>query len=171
MWNPESWVLESGIQLKESRIPPTIEFRNPNSTDKEYRIQYLESRIYGEESRILNSLTWGNASRESGIRKLGKVCLLNPESGKYWERVKASINDFCTELTFNSNSEYPRDLSPLIRCYLSNSLTQTNFKVLRLKSLPRSLLNLVCRKHFCTLERCSTIALENARGTIDSKFH
>ena len=44
LWNPESWALESGIQLKESRIPLAIE-RNPNSTDKEYRIQYLESRI------------------------------------------------------------------------------------------------------------------------------
>ena len=30
-WNPESWALESGIQLKEFRIPPTI------------GIQYLES--------------------------------------------------------------------------------------------------------------------------------
>ena len=34
--NPESWALESGIQLKESRIPLTIEIQNPSSTDKNW---------------------------------------------------------------------------------------------------------------------------------------
>ena len=29
LWIPESWVLEFGIQLKESRIPSTIGIRNP----------------------------------------------------------------------------------------------------------------------------------------------
>ena len=33
MWNPESWALESGIQLKESGIPLRVE-QNPDSTDK-----------------------------------------------------------------------------------------------------------------------------------------
>ena len=33
-WNPESWVLESGLQLKDSRIPLTIGIRNPSSTDR-----------------------------------------------------------------------------------------------------------------------------------------
>ena len=33
-WNPESWVLETGIQLKESGIPLTIGIQNPSSTDK-----------------------------------------------------------------------------------------------------------------------------------------
>ena len=33
--NMKSWVLESGIQLKESRIPLTIRIRNPSSTDIE----------------------------------------------------------------------------------------------------------------------------------------
>ena len=28
-WNPESWVLESGLQLKDSRIPLKIGIRNP----------------------------------------------------------------------------------------------------------------------------------------------
>ena len=32
--NPESWVLDSGIQLKDSRIPLTIGIQNPSSTDK-----------------------------------------------------------------------------------------------------------------------------------------
>ena len=36
LWNPESWALESGIQLKESRIPLTIEIQNPSSTDKNW---------------------------------------------------------------------------------------------------------------------------------------
>ena len=34
LWNPESWVLESGIQLKVSGIPLTIGIQNPSSTDK-----------------------------------------------------------------------------------------------------------------------------------------
>ena len=34
LWNPESWGLESGIQLKESGILPTIGIQNPSSTDK-----------------------------------------------------------------------------------------------------------------------------------------
>ena len=34
LWNPESWALESGIQLRESGIPLTIEIQNPSSTDK-----------------------------------------------------------------------------------------------------------------------------------------
>ena len=48
VWNPESWVLESGIQLKESRIPLTIGIQNPGSTE----IQYLEYAVIGVESRI-----------------------------------------------------------------------------------------------------------------------
>ena len=35
--------LESGIQLKETGIPLTIEMRNPSSNDKESGMQYLES--------------------------------------------------------------------------------------------------------------------------------
>ena len=34
--NPESWVLESRIQLKESRIPLTIGIQSPISTDKDW---------------------------------------------------------------------------------------------------------------------------------------
>ena len=48
MWNPESWALKSGIQLKESRIPLTIGIQNPSSTE----IQYLEYAINGVESPI-----------------------------------------------------------------------------------------------------------------------
>ena len=75
MWNPESWALEPGIQLKEYRIPLTNVIQNPNSTDKEYRIQYLESGIYGEESRIQDCLGFAYMGRcLKGIRI--------PESGK-----------------------------------------------------------------------------------------
>ena len=35
MWNPESWVLESGVQLKESGLPLAIGIENPSSTDKD----------------------------------------------------------------------------------------------------------------------------------------
>ena len=34
-WNPESWALESGIQLKESGIPLTIGMRTPSSSNKD----------------------------------------------------------------------------------------------------------------------------------------
>ena len=35
MWNPESWALESGVQLKESGIPLATGIENPSSTDKD----------------------------------------------------------------------------------------------------------------------------------------
>ena len=50
LWNPESWGLESGIQLKESGILLKIGFQNPSFIDKEYVIQYLQS-----ESTVRNS--------------------------------------------------------------------------------------------------------------------
>ena len=56
LWNKESWALECGIQLKESRILLTIGIWDPGSTDKESRIQYLESGIHGVESRIQDGL-------------------------------------------------------------------------------------------------------------------
>ena len=34
-WDPVSWALESGIQLKESGMPLKTAIRNPSSTDKE----------------------------------------------------------------------------------------------------------------------------------------
>ena len=36
LWNPESWALESRIQLKESGIPLRIGIQNPDSTDKDW---------------------------------------------------------------------------------------------------------------------------------------
>ena len=48
---PESWVLGSGIQLKESGIPVTIGIQNPSPTDKD-----LESGIHCVESRIQDCL-------------------------------------------------------------------------------------------------------------------
>ena len=37
LWNPESWALESGIQLKKSGLPLTIEIQSPSSTDKDLK--------------------------------------------------------------------------------------------------------------------------------------
>ena len=34
LWNPDSWALESRIQLKESGIPQTIRIQNPSFTEK-----------------------------------------------------------------------------------------------------------------------------------------
>ena len=50
LWNPKSWALESGIQLKGSGIPLTIGIQNPSATDKEPGIQYLESGIWNPKS-------------------------------------------------------------------------------------------------------------------------
>ena len=36
LWNPESWVLESGVQLKESGLPLAIGIENPSSTDEDW---------------------------------------------------------------------------------------------------------------------------------------
>ena len=36
MWNPESWALESGVQLKESGILLVIGIENPSSTDRDW---------------------------------------------------------------------------------------------------------------------------------------
>ena len=52
LWNLESWGLESGIQLQESRVLLTTGIRNPSCTDKESQIQYLESEIHCVESGI-----------------------------------------------------------------------------------------------------------------------
>ena len=54
LWNPESWGLESGKQLKESGILLKIGFKNPSFIDKEYVIQYSEFKPF------LDSRAWGN---------------------------------------------------------------------------------------------------------------
>ena len=46
-WNPESWALNSRINLKESGIPLVFGIQKPRSG-----IQYLESGINGLETRI-----------------------------------------------------------------------------------------------------------------------
>ena len=52
LWHPESWVVESGIELKESGIPLTMGIQNPSSADKYWNPvpgiqtpQRVESRI------------------------------------------------------------------------------------------------------------------------------
>ena len=35
-WNPESWAVESGIQLKESGIPLKIGLQKPSSSEKDW---------------------------------------------------------------------------------------------------------------------------------------
>ena len=50
LWNPGSYVLESGIQLKQSVILLRIGIRIPGSTNKdESGMHYLESRIHRRE--------------------------------------------------------------------------------------------------------------------------
>ena len=65
LWYPETWSLESGIQLKESGIPLMIITKN----------QYLESRVHCVESRqnlrLLDSLTWGELVITSCVEDSG----------------------------------------------------------------------------------------------------
>ena len=54
-WNPESWTLESEIQLKESGLLPTIGVRNTIPLTEN-----SESRAWNPESQnVLDSLTYG----------------------------------------------------------------------------------------------------------------
>ena len=47
LWIPDSWALNSGIQLKKSGIPLTIRIQRLSFTDKESTwIQYLQSGIH-----------------------------------------------------------------------------------------------------------------------------
>ena len=55
--NPKSGILGFGIHAPQRiRILQTIGIPNPSSTDKESRIQYLESGIHGVEFRIQDCL-------------------------------------------------------------------------------------------------------------------
>ena len=64
LWNPESWALESVIQLKESGIPQRNGIWNPSFIDEESEIQYLESGTHGVESRIQDCLGLPYMGRE-----------------------------------------------------------------------------------------------------------
>ena len=57
-WNMELWALESGIQLKDSRIPLTIRILNQSSTDKDWN-PVLGIRNAQCGIRIQDCLIWG----------------------------------------------------------------------------------------------------------------
>ena len=65
LWNPEYYALDSGIQLKETRITLMIAIQNTSSIDKESRIPNPvpwnpESTAWDPETKIvLNSLARG----------------------------------------------------------------------------------------------------------------
>jgi len=70
--NRESWVTESGTQLKESGIPLTIGIRNTfSSTNKEPGIQFLESGIHDDESRIQDCLGFPCMERYDKVWSIG----------------------------------------------------------------------------------------------------
>ena len=58
LWNPESWALESRIQLYESGIPLTTEIQNPSSTDKYWNPESKTVLItlHGAKSSINQSM-------------------------------------------------------------------------------------------------------------------
>ena len=65
LWNPQPWVLESGIQLKESGILLTIKIQNPSSTSKETGNPL--PGIRNLRRRILNGNTSG---RKNGFAQI-----------------------------------------------------------------------------------------------------
>ena len=77
LWNPESWALEPRIQLKESRIPLTIESRIQVPLTKTGN-QQLESGILG----------FGIRNTAPGI--LNPTNDRNPESKFHWQRLESS---------------------------------------------------------------------------------
>ena len=82
LWNPEYCALDSGIQLKETRITLMIAIRNTSSIDKESRIpnpesSSMESGIYGVKSRDQDCLGFPRTGR--GITsKTGQRCSPSP---------------------------------------------------------------------------------------------
>ena len=63
LWNPEFWVLESGIQLKESEILLTIGIQNPSSTDKYWNpVPRIRNPRRGIQNPGLSwiPVTWGD---------------------------------------------------------------------------------------------------------------
>ena len=67
--------MESGIQLKESKIPSTIEIRDPNSTDKESRIWNQEYTVRNPESKTV---------LDSGIQEIFACGIQNPGNICLW---------------------------------------------------------------------------------------
>ena len=68
--NPESWALESGIQLKESGIPLT---KNPESST----LNPKSTARNPESKTVLDSLTWrmgGGGGRGTGEGSGGDAC-------------------------------------------------------------------------------------------------
>ena len=67
LWNAESWVLESGTQLKESGVLLTIGIQNPSSTDKYWNpvpvIQNPQRGIQNPRLAALDSLTWSERTQ------------------------------------------------------------------------------------------------------------
>ena len=63
--NPESWVLESRIQFKESEIPLTIGIQSPTSTDKDWNpVHGIRNPLRGVQNPRLSWIpsTWGDLS-------------------------------------------------------------------------------------------------------------
>ena len=83
LWNPESWVLESGIQLKESGIPQIFWIRNPISIDKRLESSNwkLESTVWNPESRIKDCLGFPNMGQILSSISAVMASMLNKNLG------------------------------------------------------------------------------------------
>ena len=92
MWNPKSWPLGLGTQLKESRIPLTIGNHNPSSTAKN-GVQYLESGTHGVESRILDCL---------GFPSMGRITQKFPQQSLP-PRIRSPNSPHCIQVETWSN--------------------------------------------------------------------
>ena len=83
-WNPESWALEPGKQLKESGIPQAIGILNPSSTEKDLESGNWnpESRIHDVESRIQDCLGFLYMGRNCSCTMFDVCELLAPFPGR-----------------------------------------------------------------------------------------
>ena len=57
LWNPESWTLESVIQLKESGIPLSSEIRNPQRRVQSPRLSWITSRGQLKYRQLMRKVT------------------------------------------------------------------------------------------------------------------
>ena len=89
MWNPESWALESGMQLKEFGIPLTTEIQNPCYTDKDWN---PVPRIRNPRRGIQNPrLSW--IALHGAIHLEINLCTL---SDTVTNRIENMIEETCT---------------------------------------------------------------------------
>ena len=100
MWNPESWALESGIQLKESRIPLTIGIQN---------LSPLKSSSWNTQSTA-----WNPESKTA----------LDSSSTPFSRNIGLSvINNWCQIDAFDTCDSWIHNTLTILWCFIINKRT------------------------------------------------